>query len=134
MTIQINLNNRTFNLENDIEIQEVDEGSNRLIKLNLSREDFSEGIWLVISESDAVDYENDVIDSEYTRVGVLGNEAVCGIPWGAYVPYKLNGTERPVAVFEEIIDVDNDAVYFPASVKAQYEELGIFAENEEQSE
>lgn len=120
MSVIINLNGRTFELPSDIEVL-GDTPENQLIKLNLSRGGDSEGIWAAIHEIDVADYESTTFDNEYTRVCVLLNHALAGIPWGAYVPYKLQGDSRPVAVFEEIINIDNDPVYFPDNVRAEYE-------------
>lgn len=120
MTVEIKLNNRTFELPTDIDT--MDEPSeDRIVKLNLSREGNSEGIWMVIHEKDLEDYTNGVVDSDYTRVCTLANHAICGIPWGAYVPYKLQGEQRPIAVFEDIINIETDEVYFPAKVLEAYE-------------
>lgn len=120
MSIEIKLKNKSYSIPTDIDI--MNEPSNdRVIKLNLSREGFSEGIWIVIHEKDLEDYTNNVIDEEYTRICALSNHALCGIPWGAYVPYKLQGNDRPIAVFEDIIDPETDDLYFPVDVKIEYE-------------
>lgn len=119
MDIEMTFNGKTYTLPDDIDLDYKD----GLIKLNLSRNDLSEGIWAVIHPKDLVDYENNVTDINYHRVCALANHAVCGIPWGAYVPYKLNGNSRPVAVFEEIIDAENDSIHYPEAVLAMYTEM-----------
>lgn len=121
MSIEIKLKGRTFELPNDIDIM-GEPSDERVIKLNLSREGSSEGIWMVIHEKDLEDYENNVTDEDYIRVGALSNWAVCGIPWGAYVPYKLQGENRPIAIFEDIIDPENDDVFFPVEVLERYQQ------------
>ncbi|SOK58883.1 hypothetical protein [Yersinia phage fHe-Yen9-03] len=127
MTVEIKLNGKTYELPDDIDIMD-NPSDDRVIKLNLSRSDLSEGIWIVIHEKDLEDYKNGVFDEEYTRVCSLSNHAVCGIPWGAYVPYKLQGTERPISVFEDIINTETDEVYFPFKVQVAYEEANFVEE------
>lgn len=129
MSIELKFCGRTFELPSDIDIMQ-EPANERIIKLNLSRDGSTEGIWMVIHEKDLEDYENNVTDSDYIRVGALSNWAVCGIPWGAYVPYKLQGNNRPVAVFEEIIDVEVDTVLFPAQVLERYKQENEDAESE----
>lgn len=119
MSINLTLNGKIYTLPNDIDLDNKD----ALIKLNLSRSGVSEGIWAVIHPKDLEDYENNVSDIHYHRVCALANHAVAGIPWGAYVPYKLNGNNRPIAVFEDIIDVDNDSIHYPEAVLAMYTEM-----------
>lgn len=65
-------------------------------------------MWALIHEDDLQDYYNDVSDSEYKRVCLIQNDAVCGIPCGSYIPYKLQGEERPFMDFDEIIDTSSD--------------------------
>ncbi|QOI71019.1 hypothetical protein pEaSNUABM12_00081 [Erwinia phage pEa_SNUABM_12] len=131
MTIEIKLNDKTYELPTDIDIMDEPDDE-RVIKLSLTREGMTEGIWIVIHEKDLEDYQNNVVDEEYTRVCSLSNHAVCGIPWGAYVPYKLQGGDRPIAVFEDIINTETDEVFFPAKVLAAYKEAN--PESEEDSE
>lgn len=72
------------------------------IKLNIIDSDGeSEGIWAVISDEDKKDYDANKHDSEYSRVALLRNVSILGIPWGTYVPYKLQGSNRPVFDFRD---------------------------------
>lgn len=70
-----------------------------LIKVSLhSNGNDIEGIWACISDKDKADYDNNVSDSEPTRVATLRNSAVMFYPnnsWGLCVPIKFKGTERP---------------------------------------
>lgn len=119
MSINMTFKGKDFSLPEEIDI----ENKEGLIKLGLFRNGIAENIWAVIHPNDINDYENDVHDIHYTRVCVLANHAICGIPWGAYIPYKLNGKERPIAVFEDIIDIENDQVYFSEKAHKQYQEM-----------
>lgn len=112
MTINISIGERKFEYGNDFLL--TGEGSESLkVKLNLRREGRGEGIWMFIHPDDKADYESDVKDGDFKRLGILINAALCGIPWGAYVPYKLNGDERPSAIFEKVIDMDQDPQFHP---------------------
>jgi len=73
-----------------------------LIKIRLAFDpnDMHEGIWACISDEDMKDYDNDVEDAEYKRVAILRNSSLTGPPWGAYIPYKMDGDNRPVSYLE----------------------------------
>ena len=133
MTVEIKLNETTYELPSHIVVL-PESNDEHLTKLNLSREGSSEGIWMLMHPKDVQDYKDDVVDENYTRVGVLMNHAICGIPWGAYVPYKLQGQSRPVAVFEDIINTETDDVHFPPEVLKAYEEAHAEQETSEDAE
>lgn len=112
MTINISIGERKFEYKTDFLLS--GEGSESLkAKLNLRREGHGEGIWMFIHPEDKADYDRDVRDGDFKRLGILINAALCGMPWGAYVPYKLNGDERPSAIFEKVIDVNQDPQFHP---------------------
>lgn len=133
MTVEIKLNNTTYELPSHIVVL-PEANEEHYTKLDLSRFGDHEGIWMVIHEKDIQDYKDDVVDENYTRVGVLMNQSLCGIPWGAYVPYKLQGQSRPVAVFEDIINPETDDVHFPPEVLKAYQEAVAEHETSEENE
>lgn len=112
MTVNVSIGKRTFQYGTDF-LLTGDESESLKAKLNLRREGQGEGIWMFIHPEDKADYENDVKDSDFKRLGILINVSLCGIPWGAYVPYKLNGEERPSSIFEQVIDVEQDPQFHP---------------------
>lgn len=93
-----------FNLEDDKVLK---------AKLKLTRDGQNEGIWMYVHPEDVTAYESDVHDLDFIRLGILVNQSICGIPWGAYIPYKLAGKDRPVAVFEKVIDVSQPPQFHP---------------------
>lgn len=112
MTINISIGDRTFQYDTDFVLDGED--SNPLkSKLHLRREGRGEGIWMFIHPEDKADYDNDVRDGDFKRLGILINASLAGIPWGAYVPYKLNGDERPSTIFERVFDTEQDPQYHP---------------------
>lgn len=86
-----------------------------LIKVNINYDDTEsingEGIWACISDKDKEAYENHDTDEEMTRVALLRNTSIAGIPWGAYVPYRLNGQQRPT-FFVELMDLEKTDMTF----------------------
>jgi hypothetical protein len=70
-------------------------------KVRLTRSGCSEGIWVAFSAEDKVRYDNDDLRGEYV-IGVVCNDTLCGVPWGAYLKVELMGDERPVSVCEEV--------------------------------
>lgn len=72
-----------------------------LIKLNI-KTDFSEGIWACIHPDDYDDYSNNVRDKK-VRVAILMNQPISyPLPWGTYIPYRLNGSERPSDLIKDL--------------------------------
>lgn len=82
------------------------------VKLDLSHPSAPgdhEGIWMAISDEDGKDWEKNVIDGPETfRLGILRNTAVMGLQWGAYVPYRLRGSSRPVSCIEVFMNAPED--------------------------
>lgn len=72
-----------------------------LVKLNLNDNGKmnGEGVWACLSDKDITDYNKNIRDPDYVRVATLRNNALMFYParsWGAYIPYKLNGSTRPI--------------------------------------
>lgn len=112
MTINISIGERKFEYKTDFLLSS--EGSESLkAKLNLCREGHGEEIWMFIHPEDKADYDKGVRDGDFKRLGILINAALCEMLRGAYVPYKLNGDERPSAIFEKVIDVNQDPQFHP---------------------
>ena len=112
MTVNVSIGKRTFQYGTDF-ILGKDLSDPFTIKLRLTREGEGEGIWMIMHPDDKEDYTNNVRDSDFQRLGILVNASLCGIPWGAYVPYKLNGEERPLSVFEQVIDMEQSPQFHP---------------------
>jgi len=77
--------------------------ADNLIKVNLAYfndDDINESIWACIADKDKEDYDNDVQDDGLTRVALLRNMSVLGIPWGTYVPVRFMGKDRPISRLE----------------------------------
>lgn len=110
--INVSIGERTFQYKTDFLLD--GEGSDAMkAKLNLRREGRGEGIWMFIHPEDKEAYDKDTRDGDFVRLGILINVAICGLPWGAYVPYKLNGDERPSAIFERVIDTEQLPQFHP---------------------
>lgn len=122
MTINISIGERKFEYKTDF-ILEGKLSDPFITKLRLTREGEAEGIWMIIHPEDKADYTNDVRDSDFKRLGILVNASLCGIPWGAYVPYKLNGEDRPMSVFERVMDTEQDPQYHPEMWKRIVEKV-----------
>lgn len=112
MTVNVNIGKRTFQYETDFKLASG-ESDPFTVKLRLTREGEGEGIWMIIHPEDKAAYDQNVQDSDFQRLGILVNAALCGIPWGAYVPYKFNGRERPLSVFEQVVDTEQDPQFHP---------------------
>ncbi len=103
----------TYNAQNYILTKHIEHKEENLIKIRLVHEDgMGEGIWAWISDEDKKDYDADVYDPDYSRVAVLANTSLIGAPWGSYVPYRLNGDERPESICDLVIDFDLDEPVF----------------------
>jgi hypothetical protein len=77
------------------------------LRLTLPRSDGAENIWMAVSDQDMEAYSKEVRDGEETiRLGVLRNQSLAGLPWGAYVPYRLVGDGRPESCIEVFSDAD----------------------------
>lgn len=77
------------------------------LRLTPPRSDDAEGIWMTISDKDMEDYDKNVRDGEdKIRLGILRNHSLIGLPWGAYVPYRLYGPGRPESCLEVFADAD----------------------------
>jgi len=78
------------------------------IKVNINRDGSlnGEGCWACISDDDLNVYmDNTTTDVEMTRVCILRNKSLAGPLWGEYLPYKLNGNNRPSCGLD-LIDVE----------------------------
>jgi len=78
--------------------------SSNLIKINLvcSNGD-SEGIWAAITDEDKKDYGSHKIDYNIIRIAKLANPPVyIRVGWGTFIPYQLNGYDRPTCVIADI--------------------------------
>jgi hypothetical protein len=72
-------------------------------KVNLPDDENSingEGIWVVGNEAFNRDYESD--NKGNVHIVMTLNHSFAGVPWGAFIPVKMNGANRPVAIFNEI--------------------------------
>lgn len=99
--MEITYNDVTYNLPSHIPYKTDNNAC--LIKLNLNTDGLNEGVWAVIHEDDLKDYEDNILDSDYKRICVIANFALCGIPAGAYIPYKMQGHSRPVCEVNSVL-------------------------------
>lgn len=65
-----------------------------LIKIRLIREGNAEGIWAMVTDEDRMRYNDD--NGSGSAIAVLCNQSLAGVPWGAYLPIRLCGDQRPV--------------------------------------
>lgn len=88
--------NRIFYGGKEVEFEDFTGNMKHGVKLDLISGQESEGIWAVLQEEDFKDYQKDVIDRDRVRIARLANKPIfVALPWGTYVPYKLNGKQRP---------------------------------------
>lgn len=55
----------------------------------------SEGIWACLSDEDKKRHDADETTNKHEIFALTRNASLFGVPWGAYIPIKLNGSERP---------------------------------------
>lgn len=84
----------------EIKFSHIEPKECNLIKVNLElpADDGhveSEGIWACISDEDKKRYDAEEITSDHQIVVLTRNTSLFGVPWGAYIPVKLNGHMRP---------------------------------------
>lgn len=114
--VEIKYNGKTYTLPSHIEHKDEN-----LIKIRLVHDDgMGEGIWAWIHPKDKADYEADGFDDDYERVAVLANQSLVGVPWGAYVPYRLDGDNRPESICHEVIDFKNDSPQFSPDAEESF--------------
>lgn len=77
-----------------------------LRKLNLHIDGkMTEGIWIYLTDEDAKRYDADTFTMSYDAVAVLANAPIMFYPdnfWGAYIPVKFNGKNRPTCNVAEL--------------------------------
>ena len=97
-----------------IQFEEFTPKESNLIKVRLHHnEGDGEGIWACIDDKDKADYENDVRDSQPTRVATLRNSAIMFYPndsWGCIIPVRFDGEKRPECNVDWIAD-DSDMIF-----------------------
>ncbi len=70
-----------------------------------------ESPWIRIHQDDLDDYNKNIVDEEYKRVGVMLNNCLCGVPYGLYVPYRLDGSRQPVIDLRASTDIKSSFEY-----------------------
>lgn len=98
MTVKVIAKGKEYTLDSEIPMDINNQDVNILTKMRLrySPEGINERIWIYIAKQDMEDYNNDVTDREYKRVCALANDSIAQIPFGTYLPYKLDGDNMPV--------------------------------------
>ena len=98
------------------EITEFELKDANLRKANVQRAGESEGLWIWLNDADLQKYSD---DNDHTSIiiGVLANHALNGIPWGAFVPFRLGGLNRPTCVMDEMLDLKKRPIYHPEAKK-----------------
>jgi hypothetical protein len=83
---------------NEFSFKHFQPKSTNLIKVNIVEDEGvnGEGIWACISDKSKEAYDKGETDSEMFRVALLRNHSIGGIPWGAYIPFRLIGSGRPI--------------------------------------
>jgi len=99
---------------------EIPHNDDGLIKIRLDDGDGVEGIWAWIHPDDKADYDNNVHDEDYHRLCVLANRSLAGIPWGTYVPYRLDGSMRPECLCWKVINRETDSPVLSEDAKKAY--------------
>ena len=86
--------------------------NSHLSKLRLHRSDTcGEGVWFYVHPNDKHDYDNDVYDQDdKVRLGVMSNNSLNGLPFGAIVPYVLRGDSRPECDIDVLLPDDCEPV------------------------
>lgn len=114
--LETNKQLKVTTLDGAIEFDHFTHKDTNMVKLRLVGADGdAEGIWISIQDQDMPDYKADVHDTHYHRVGVLANPSLHGIPWGTYIPYRLQGGSRPVCYLRHLT---GDMVFCEATQQA----------------
>lgn len=92
-----------------IDVPEFDVDDGRIVKVNISRGETSEGVWAWLNPADIEDYRNNASDVDKFRIAVCANTAMCGMPWGHYMPIRFRGYSRPVCEME-LIDLSEEPI------------------------
>lgn len=70
------------------------------IRIRITLNGQTERVWAYATEADKADYESDARDREMTRIAVLANDSLFGIPSGCIIPYKMVGQGVPTLLLE----------------------------------
>lgn len=66
---------------------------NNFIRIKITLGNRTERVWAYASDIDKLDDTFDVKDSKMTRVAILANDSIFGIPCGCIIPYQLRGED-----------------------------------------
>lgn len=105
----------------EIKFSHIEPKECNLIKVNLELPTDnghveSEGIWACISDEDKKRYDAEEITSDHQIVVLTRNTSLFGVPWGAYIPVKLNGNMRPSCNLK-LFDTKSDILFNQVDTK-----------------
>lgn len=75
------------------------------LQVGIDERNLDEGIWALIHPSNYNEYQKDnIYDTNYNKVALLLNPSIYGVEWGSPIPYKMNGSGRPISVLTDYSD------------------------------
>jgi hypothetical protein len=73
----------------------IEDKDNNLIRVNLTDNgQDSEGIWAYVNDATKMLSDAESRSKDYDCLAVTANSTLNGVPWGCYIPIKLNGSKR----------------------------------------